>query len=200
MKDVDSNFWEYRDEPVGSCKWVIGSSSPYDLYYRMGITKFDRVFVVYKPEHNHNMAKFYERLLEKWDKKNNFYMLIRKNLEKIRFILDVIDKGLAKNLLKDAPEELMSLYNNWGWIETGFGVKEGGVISHYYGITTDGIAIQIIDKVIFQNLVKGYYYMMLAPFDKEPYPGNFLHALFCTDTALDFACDQEDKPGKAKII
>jgi hypothetical protein len=196
MKDVDSDLWEYKDGQVASYKWMIGSSGPYDLYYRMGITKFDRVFVVYKPEHSRNMAKFYERLLEKWDSKNNFYGLIRKNIGKIRFVLDIIDKGLEKNLLKDVPEELMSLYDNWGWVETGFGIKEGGVISHYYGITTNGIAVQILDKAIFQNLVRGCYYMMLAPYEKEPSPGNFLHALFCTDTALDFICESD----KAKII
>ncbi len=196
MGDIGSDLISDVNKTHGSCKWAIESSNPDDLYFRMGITKFDRVFVVYKPENNHNMAKFYERLLKEWDSKTSFYRLIKKNIEKIRYILDVIDKGLAKNLMKDAPEELMSLYNNWGWVQTGFGVKEGGVISHYYGITTEGIAIQIIDKVIFQNLVKGYYYMMLAPYEKEPYPGNFLHALFCTDTALDIVCES----CKAKII
>jgi hypothetical protein len=199
MNDIGSELFTNGDKPPGSCKWSIGSSCPDDLYHKIGITKFDNVFVEYRPEHNRNMAEFYERLLRIWDNKNIFFMLIKKNLEKIRYVLSLIDRGLTNNLISEVPEELMSLYNNWGWVETGFGVNEGGLISHYYGITTDGIGVQVVDKEIYKNIAK-VYYMILSPYNNESKAGNFLKAVFSAESALDFFCDQKEESGKASII
>ena len=200
MKDASLNFFKAGHESLGSCKWVIESSSPYDLYYKMGITKFDRIFLAYKLEHYRNVAQFYERLLDKWDRKNNFYMLIQRNIEHARYILNIVDKGLAgENIVTEVPDELMSLYNNWGWVKTGFGVNEGGLISHYYGITTDGILLHILDKAIFMNMSK-VYYIILTPYNNEPYTGNLLNAIFSTETALDIICDPVDNAGSIKLM
>jgi hypothetical protein len=198
MDYIGSDFFIDGDKPPGSCKWAIGSSCPDDLYHKIGITRFGNVFVAYKPEHNRNMAEFYERLLGIWDNKNIFYMLIKKNLEKIRYVLSLIDQGLTNNLLEEVPDELMSLYDNWGWVETGFGVNEGGLISHYYGITTDGIGVQIVDEPIYRNIAQ-VYYMILSPYNNESKVGNFLNAVFSAESALDFLCDQEEKSSKTTI-
>jgi hypothetical protein len=192
MDDIGSDLITDVNKTPGSCKWAIGSSCPDDLYHKIGITKFDNVFVAYKPEHNRNMAEFYERLLRIWDNKYIFYMLIKKNLEKIRYVLSLIDGGHTNNILKEVPEELMSLYDNWGWVEKGFGVNEGGLISHYYGITTDGIGVQVVDKEIYNNIAK-VYYMILSPYNNESKAGNFLNAVFSAESALVFFYDQEDK-------
>jgi hypothetical protein len=198
MDDIGSDFFTNGNKPSGSCKWVIESSSPDDLYHKIGITKFDNVFVAYKPENNRNMAQFYERLLGIWENKNIFYMLIYRNLEKIRYVLGLIDGGHTNNPIEEVPDELLSLYDNWGWIETGFGVNEGGLISRYYGITTDGIGVQILEKPIYKNMAK-VFYMILSPYNNESNAGNFLNAIFSADSALDFFCDQEGKTGKATI-
>ncbi len=193
MGDNGSDFFADGDKPPGTCKWAMGSSSLDELYHKIGITRFNNVFVAYKPEHNRNMAEFYERLLKIWDNKNIFYMLIKKNLEKIRYVLNLIDGGHTNNILKEVPDELMFLYDNWGWVEKGFGVNEGGVISHYYGITTDGIGVQVVDKEMYKNIAK-VYYMILSPYNNESNAGNFLNAVFSADSALDFFCEQEEKP------
>lgn len=199
MKDASLDLFEVGHEPVGSCKWVIGSSSPHDLYYKIGITKHDRIFFSYKQEHYRNVARFYERLLDGWDRKSNYYLLIQRNLEHARYILNVVDKGLEMNKLTEVPDELMSLYDNWGWVKTGFGVDEGGLISRYYGITTDGILLHILDKAIFMNISK-VYYTILAPYSNEPYTGNLLNAIFDTEAALEVICGQEDNSGGINLI
>jgi hypothetical protein len=179
-------------------KWEIKSTSEQDIFFKIAISRQDRAVIMYKLKHMRNLAGFYQDTINNSDENDPISSFAEKNLHKTKAIIKILEANKHTTPISNVPDELLQLNDSWGWVKKGFGVKEGGLISNSYGITTSGICVQTVDRIV----VAGCFSIINAWGDKfyeNLRATNFIDALLMADGAFELLCGKLKMPYTGEI-
>jgi len=179
-------------------KWEIKSTDARDIFFKIAISRQDKAVVMYKLNHMRNLAGFYRDNINNLDQDDSVRAFLEKNLCKTESIIKIIEAEKHIIPIKDVPFELLQLSGSWGWVKKGYGVKEGGLISNSYGITTSGICVQTLDRIV----VSSCFSILNAcgiNFYKDSRASNFIDAMLLTDGAFETFCGKMNLPCNGEI-
>jgi len=156
-------------------------------FYEAGLLKDGSMFFSYMPIHNLNLAALYERILSKTPQNWRYRAFLETSVKKANEIVDITVSGKASRQLNNIPPELSVLRKDWGWYKMGYGIDEGGFISRVYGITVSGLALQVFESLITENLLKmGYNILVFA--QEEPACQVMMDAFMKIETVREMYC------------
>lgn len=194
MKGKNELYLSKRHE----VKWIHKSSGESQAFHEIGIMSNDTLYISYMKDNLKNVLSLYLDIFNSVEKDSPFIVMIEENIEKARYVMKLIENCKSMKNLSRIPEELAIIGKDWVWCRSGHEIFQDGVINRIYGLTANGLGVQVIENFFAVNLLP-HLYSLLSRVTHNPSVNGIIDALMLWEEAYKKISSDDAFTAKAEL-